>query len=224
MIIAALAIALLVHAASSEPIAEPITVAIETTMPSPIIGVVPEPIIEPSIEPTPEPVVPPEPQPITAADWYGVAYEDLDERLQSIYIPTVAEIDRLTRTMGNTKKSIGEYIGYDPLQIAAVPWCICNRYDNGDFGSSFTKIITKGQFHAYSSTTPIDQRLKDFALDVITRWLNEKLGFTNVGRILPVEFVYFRGTGKINIYRTTWKSSNPKCIVWDWSLPSPYIL
>ena len=221
MIIIALAIALLVHVSSNnEPIPEEPVVLITPKYEIIELEVSEEP--KPSEEPTPEPSLPPEPQPITAADWYGVAYEELDERLKSVYIPTVAEVDRLTRTMGYTKWSIGEYIGYDPVQIAAVPWCICNRPDNGGFGSSFTKIITTGQFHAYNSSTPIDQRLKEFAIDVITRWLNEKLGFTDVGRILPAEFLYFSGTGKVNVYRTMYRSRDPQCIKWNWSLPSPY--
>lgn len=181
-------------------------IAFESSVPV-IVGVMPEPSPEPS----------PEPQPITADAWYGVAYEDLDPRLQDIYIPTVAEVDRVTRTMGYADWNIGEYFGYDPLQIAGVPWCICNRYDLG-FGKDFTKIITKGTFHAYSPNTPIDPRLKEWAIDVITRWINERIGFEDVGRVLPKEFVYFSGNGRINIYRDAYRGGNR----WGWTLPNPY--
>ena len=56
------------------------------------------------------------------------------------------------------------------------------------------------------------------ALDVIERWLDEKDGETEVGRVLPREYLFFTGDGKHNHFRTEWDGGQ----VWDWSLQSPY--
>ena len=53
---------------------------------------------------------------------------------------------------------------------------------------------------------------------MIERWLNEKDGETEVGRVLPREYLFFTGDGKHNHFRTEWDGGQ----VWDWSLQSPY--
>ena len=180
---------------------------IETSVPV-IVGVLPEP------EPQPQP------QPITAEDWYGVAPEDLEERLQGLYIPTVAEVDRVTKMMP------GEFNSPSITERAQPVWTALNRIDSDDrdFKSikTLTKAITPGAFHGYRSNRAVRSEYRDLAIDVITRWLNEKLGFEDIGRVLPAEYLFFEGTGKHNIYRTTWRSSNPECKFYDNSLPSPY--
>ena len=60
--------------------------------------------------------------------------------------------------------------------------------------------------------------LEELALDVIERWLDEKDGETEVGRVLPREYLFFTGDGKHNHFRTEWDGGQ----VWDWSLQSPY--
>lgn len=73
------------------------------------------------------------------------------------------------------------------------------------------------------STTaqPIEQDeavTEKLALDVIERWLDEKDGETEVGRVLPREYLFFTGDGKHNHFRKEWDGGQ----VWDWSLQSPY--
>ena len=60
--------------------------------------------------------------------------------------------------------------------------------------------------------------LEELALDVIERWLDEKDGEAEVGRVLPREYLFFTGDGKHNHFRTEWDGGQ----VWDWSLQSPY--
>lgn len=58
----------------------------------------------------------------------------------------------------------------------------------------------------------------DLAADVIERWLQEKNGAADAGRVLPAEYLFFSGDGTHNYFRTEWRGGT----VWDWSLPSPY--
>ena len=57
------------------------------------------------------------------------------------------------------------------------------------------------------------------ATDVVTRWLLEKEGFEEVGRVLPNDYLFFGGDGKQNWFRKKFKSNG---VFWDWSLESPY--
>lgn len=170
------------------------------------------------IPPAPTPA--PEPQPITAADWYGVAPADLQDRLKGLYIPTVAEVDKTTKMMP------GEYNGSSITERTQPVWCALNRIDSNDSDfkniKTLTQAINHGAFHGYYSSNPVLPEYKELAIDVITRWLNEKLEFEDVGRVLPEEFLFFSGTGKHNIYRTMWPSRDPNCKFYDGSLPSPY--
>jgi len=198
------------------------TPTIETNQPA-VEALLDQPQVEPAIvqeqvvipSPEPSPIIL---EPITAADWYGVAYNNLQDRLKELYIPSVSEITKLTKAMQ------GEYNGWDANQIAGVPWCILNRVDMGCYGGhTISKVITHSAFAGYNSANIAPARLKAMAIDVVTRWLNEKLGYTNVGRVLPAEFTYFSSNGHMkNVYRTKWRSKDPNCIKWGWSLPSPY--
>lgn len=48
--------------------------------------------------------------------------------------------------------------------------------------------------------------------------LDEKDGETEVGRVLPREYLFFTGDGEHNHFRTEWEGGQ----TWDWSLRSPY--
>lgn len=53
---------------------------------------------------------------------------------------------------------------------------------------------------------------------MIERWLDEKDGKADTGRVLPREYLFFTGDGEHNHFRTEWDGGQ----VWDWSLQSPY--
>ena len=103
-------------------------------------------------------------------------------------------------------------------QIAAVGWCILNRYDAGYEDSIFEVITAKDQFHGYSASYPVDEELLSLAYDVLDRWNAEQHGETDVGRVLPAEYLWFGGDGVENRFRDAWKGGNK----WDWSLGDPY--
>ena len=103
-------------------------------------------------------------------------------------------------------------------QRAAVVWCVLNRYDAGYADSIYEVITAKDQFHGYSADYPVEDDLLELAYDVLDRWNAEKHGETDVGRVLPAEYLWFGGDGEVNRFRDAWKGGNK----WDWSMPDPY--
>ena len=99
-----------------------------------------------------------------------------------------------------------------------VAWCICNRVDSGTWGSTISEVVNPGQFHGYNANNPVNDEIYELCKDVIARWIAEKEGNENVGRVLPTGYNWFYGDGVYNYFRNEYKTSRN----WDWSLPSPY--
>ena len=113
----------------------------------------------------------------------------------------------------------GEARGLSKTHQSAVVWTILNRVDDGRFGKGVIGVVTApSQFAGYRSSNPVDPEIRDLVVDVLDRYSQEKAGIKNVGRVLPKEYLYFRGNGKVNLFSKKWNSNN----VWDWSLKSPY--
>ena len=100
---------------------------------------------------------------------------------------------------------------------AACVWCALNRVDHG-YGDIITVVVTPKQFVGYDEKNPVDDGLITLCIDVLSRWYAEKDGQTEVGRVLPSEYLFFSGDGERNHFRTDYKNGT----VWDWSLPNPY--
>ena len=100
---------------------------------------------------------------------------------------------------------------------AAVIWCILNRVDAG-YGD-FEEVATAPNQFAYYPNTRIVKEFYELAEDVLDRWSQEKAGIKDVGRVLPQDYLWFRGNGKVNIFRNKYKGDYK---IWDWSLPDPY--
>lgn len=106
-------------------------------------------------------------------------------------------------------------------EMAAVVWCILNRVDADDYGCghSIEYVVTfNRQFHGYNEDNPVTPHIKELVIDVLDRWMKEKDGQENVGRVLPKEYRYFEGDGLHNHYATEYGGTD----YWDWSLESPY--
>ena len=119
------------------------------------------------------------------------------------------------------KTVYGEAMVCSTTERAAVVWCILNRVDDARDATpaGVIAVVTKPyQFHGYAADHPLLPELEELALDVIERWLDEKDGETDTGRVLPREYLFFSGDGKHNHFRTEWDGGQ----VWDWSLSSPY--
>ena len=126
---------------------------------------------------------------------------------------TNEEIDYITKTVW------GEARGLSKTQQAGVVWTILNRFDDGRFGKEIIRVITApSQFAGYKSSHPVDPEIRNLVIDVLDRYAQEKAGIENVGRVLPKDYLYFRGNGKTNLFSEKLNSNN----TWDWSLESPY--
>ena len=101
---------------------------------------------------------------------------------------------------------------------AAVAWCILNRVDSGKYGDSIEEVITAPYQFAWIDDTPIEEDNYNIAKDVITRWLFEKQGFENVGRVLPSDYYFFTGDGQYNYFRQSLETND----YWNWSYGTPY--
>ena len=84
---------------------------------------------------------------------------------------------------------------------AAVVWCILNRVDDDRWGDTIAEVVTAPHQFAYDAGAPVTDELRRLAEDVLERWRREKKGETDVGRVLPAEYVFFDGDGSHNHFR-----------------------
>lgn len=109
--------------------------------------------------------------------------------------------------------------GSDSVQEqAAVIWCVLNRVDGDRHGDTIEEVATAPNQFAWVPNTPVEDEFYELSKDVIIRWLLEKEGKENVGRVLPSAYRYFAGWGGSNHFRTAYRSND----YWDWSLANPY--
>ncbi len=140
--------------------------------------------------------------------------ENLQERFNKF-----APNDDFNKTVeAMSKMGFGEAGGCSHTEIAATFWNVLNRYD-ADYAKSIYGVVTaSGQYHGYKTYHPVRDDIYEVCIDVIARWVAEKEGATDVGRILPSDYFWFYGDGRHNHYRNVYKNGAR----WDWSLPTPY--
>ena len=123
------------------------------------------------------------------------------------------------------KTMYGEARGLPIVEIACVGWCILNRVDDSRFPSTIASVITqRSQFSGWNSKHPTKSDggvdLLALAKDVCNRWSWEKAGKSNVGRVLPVGYCWFKGFSGHNWFRKDNKAQAAGA--WDYSYPNPY--
>lgn len=105
-------------------------------------------------------------------------------------------------------------------EIACVGWTICNRVDAG-YGA-LAKVITAPNQFAYRAGAPTvsdyGYDLAALAADVLDRWSRERAGQTDVGRVLPRDYLWYAGDGRHNYFRNRYRNGTR----WNYALPSPY--
>lgn len=146
---------------------------------------------------------------VTAAQ----AAESTEEAVDLPY--TEAEVAALAKTV------YGEaLVTHSDMEMAAVVWCVLNRVDSPVYSSdSIMEIVTAPrQFHGYKEGHPVDEHIEALVRDVLNRWVREKSGESDVGRVLPPEYLYFWGDGLHNHFTTEFQGGTE----WDWSLDNPY--
>lgn len=94
----------------------------------------------------------------------------------------------------------GEYSGSDYAQRTAPIWCACNRADA--WGLTLDEVMHSDAFHGLLTEREVPAEWYDLARETLARWELEKMGYIDVGRTLPSEYLYFSGNGKYNTYRT----------------------
>ena len=124
------------------------------------------------------------------------------------------EIDILAKLVYAEARGVGS-----TMEQAAVIWCALNRVDNGAWGDTITDVVTAPHQFAYDEHTPVKDEFHTLAEDVVRRWIVEKMGADDVGRVLPAEYLFFAGHGGHNRFRIEYEGNGE---YWDWSLPDPY--
>ena len=109
------------------------------------------------------------------------------------------------------------------MEQAGVVWCLLNRVDK--LGDSLGKICSATVQFNYSPDYPtVDdygRDLEGLVRDVVSRWEREKNGETDVGRVLPKQYLWFGGEDGHNWFRNTYEF-NSATVIWGWTLPDPY--
>lgn len=143
------------------------------------------------------------------------------EILQEVVKPQYTIVINEEEAVALAKMAWGEARGCSDMEIAATMWCVLNRVDYSN--KSVVEVVTAPyQFHGYSPSHPVTDRIYNLAVDVLTRWQKEKQGASQeeVGRVLPTEYRWFYGDGKHNYFKDQYEYS--KATIWDWSYPNPY--
>lgn len=125
-----------------------------------------------------------------------VTYETFDEALERT---KAAVPDELAELAG--RAIWGEAGGIqDEAQRAAVVWCACNRADAWDM--DIGNVLTVDQFHGLAIKGEVPHQHVELARDVLARWTLEAEGWQDVGRVLPSQYLYFEGDGRVNHFST----------------------
>jgi len=145
----------------------------------------------------------------------GLIWKDANAKLnvlQEISKQSNSDIYYISKTMRR------EAYGSVNVELAKIGWCVLNRVDRG---SSIKDVVTQPNQFAYSAYSDGDMYY-DIALDVYIRWQYEKEGIQNVGRVLPADYVQFRGDGKLNHYYKTYNDAQKNINEYTNWLVSPY--
>jgi hypothetical protein len=82
---------------------------------------------------------------------------------------------------------------------------VLNRADEGMRGETVIECATSPHQFCYSKSFQAEESLVRIAQDVLDRWLMEKTGETDVGRVLPNNYCFFSGNGSYNIFRDKYR-------------------
>ena len=150
-------------------------------------------------------------EPVEAPEWPKLySDEDAVALAQTLY-GEARGVKELTNDGGFTVSGT--------CQKAAVMWVVLNRYDAGYEDSIVDVCAAEGQFVGYESDNPVWDDLLELAYDVLDRWNAEKHGESNVGRVIPSDYFWFRGDGQYNWFRNEYRGRE----YWDWTLGDPYV-
>ena len=166
--------------------------------------VLPKPVSQIAHEALREPVTPVAPQTYRDGLHTPKSQQDaLNTAMQAIPDELVAEAALL---------AWGEYSGSDYAQRTAPIWCACNRADA--WGLPLDEVMHSDAFHGLLTEREVPEEWYDLARETLARWELEKMGYIDVGRTLPSEYLYFSGNGVVNVYRTEY-IGGVEYVPWD---------
>lgn len=142
-----------------------------------------------------------------------------DAEAEPIPEPDRKDVEAIARMLWGEARGVKS-----DAEKAACVWCVLNRVDDtsGLWPDTIIGVLTQAnQFSGYSPRNPVTDALYALARDVLIRWIRERSGETDVGRVLPAEYVYFTGDGERNYFYTAWPAG--VTAAWTWELPGPYI-
>lgn len=129
--------------------------------------------------------------------------------------PDAADVEMLAKLIWGEARGIPS-----TTEKAAVVWCVLNRVDSPKYPDTVAEVVTqRHQFVGYKASNPTTEEFMEIARDVLVRWHSEKNGTSEVGRVLPKDYLYFTGDGARNYFTAEWSSSAAE---YGWTLPSPY--
>lgn len=116
---------------------------------------------------------------------------------------------------------------------SAVAWIILNQVDSNANGMRnyhcvqdvLAKKTNIQGYWAKINAGIVPEQYISLAYDVLCRYYAEKDGWTNVGRTIPSDYIYFMGDGRNNYFTIDYHNCSMNyCYnnAWDWSLASPY--
>lgn len=139
----------------------------------------------------------------------------------------LSEDDKLNIT-ALAQMAYGEYRLCDTpehkMQCAAVIECAMWRVMAGEargFANSPVGVVTQPwQFHGYDPGNSVSEELWLFTAEVYAKAnrVLEGEDAQEVGCVLPTSYLWFYGTGEVNVFRDAYEGGN----VWDWSWGNPY--
>lgn len=141
------------------------------------------------------------------------ASEEVEEEPEVIMYFTEEDVIAMAKVLYSECRGIPS-----TMEQACVAWTACNRVDAGR-ADTILGVLTAPNQYAYNEYCVVDEELYNLALDVLTRWNNEKNGFENVGRVLPPDYLYFHGSDGHNWFRNAFSGEFD---TWDYSLDNHY--
>ena len=127
------------------------------------------------------------------------------------------------------KMAAGEYFLIDTpehkMQCEAVIECAMWRVMAGEsrgFCATITGVVTQPwQFHGYNPENYVSEELWLFTAEVYSKAYRVMEGedAREIGCVLPTSYLWFYGTGEVNVFRDAYEGGN----VWDWSWDNPYM-
>lgn len=102
----------------------------------------------------------------------------------------VAEINALAKMLYGEARGVKS-----KAEQAACAWVVLNRVDDERWPNSVIEVLSQPhQFGGYKTSFPVEDWARELAADVIDRWHDEQETGQDVGRTIPEDYFFWRGS------------------------------